>query len=444
MGEGSQRKNLPFFYGWVILGLSFLGLFATFGIRASFGAYVTSWEEEFVINRTAVTLISTLNLVIFALFQPIMGRMSDRFGVRPVLTISLVLVGSGLILSSMVQELWQLVFLYGVVAAIGLAGGSNVTATALVAHWFVEKRGLAMGLVLSGMAVGQLVVGPASILIIHNFDWRFALFVIGLIILLVVMPIILIFIRSKPEDMNLRPYGEKNEALTLPEDATHQNPEDATQQKQEQAPAGSMFAVFREPVFWILTIPYFICGFTDVGFIGTHFIPFAEGKGHSEVLIAVAFGTIAAFNIAGTIGTGYLSDRISRSKLLAVIYWIRAIMFILLVTVDNPSALFIFAVFYGLTEMASIAPTSSLCAHLFKNMSIGAVFGFVSVSHQLGAAFGALVPGAVFDLTGSYTLVFIVSVVALVGSGFMVLRVPDSQKYTAKPPANKETAEGQI
>ena len=158
MGKNSQRNNLPFFYGWVVLGLSFLSLFATFGIRASFGAYVTSWEEEFVITRTTVTFISMLSLVIYALCQPIMGRMADRFGARLTITISLLLVGGGLFLSSMAQELWQLAFLYGVVAAVGLAGSSNVTATALVAHWFVEKRGLAMGLILSGMAVGQLVV----------------------------------------------------------------------------------------------------------------------------------------------------------------------------------------------------------------------------------------------------------------------------------------------
>lgn len=427
MGKNSQRDNLPFFYGWVVLGLSFLSLFATFGIRASFGAYVTSWEEEFVITRTTVTFISMLSLVIYALCQPIMGRMADRFGARLTITISLLLVGGGLFLSSMAQELWQLAFLYGVVAAVGLAGSSNVTATALVTHWFVEKRGLAMGLALSGMAVGQLVVGPASILIIHNFNWRYALLLVGAIILLAVTPLCAIFIRSKPEDMNLRPYGEKEQAAPPATDEAQHN------QDQNQAPAGSMFAVFREPFFWYLTIPYFICGFTDMGFIGTHFIPFAEGKGYNEVVIAAAFGTIAAFNIAGTIGTGYLSDRISRPNLLAAIYWMRALMFILLVTSNNPYTLFIFAVFYGLTEMASIAPTSSLCAHLFKNMSIGAIFGFVSVSHQLGAALGALIPGTIFDLTGSYTAVFFVSVAVLVGSGLLVLRISDSSNYTAKP-----------
>lgn len=427
MGKNSQRNNLPFFYGWVVLGLGFLSLFATFGVRASFGAYVTSWEEEFVITRTTVTFISMLSLFIYAFFQPIMGRMADRFGSRLVITISLLLVGGGLLLSSMSRELWQLALLYGVVAAVGLAGSSNVTASALVAHWFVEKRGLAMGLILSGMAVGQLVVGPASILIIHNFDWRYALLLVGAIILLAVTPLCAIFIRSKPEDMNLRPYGEKKQASPpLADEAQHN-------QDQNQAPAGSMFAVFREPFFWYLTVPYFICGFTDLGFIGTHFIPFAEGKGYSEVVIAAAFGSIAAFNIAGTIGTGYLSDRISRSRLLAAIYWIRALMFILLVTSDNPYTLFIFAVFYGLTEMASIAPTSSLCAHLFRNMSIGAIFGFVSVSHQLGAAVGALVPGTIFDLTGSYTAVFFISIAALAGSGLLVLKISDSSNYTAKP-----------
>jgi len=418
-----RLKQLPFFYGWVVLGLSFLGLFATFGIRASFGAYVIPWEDEFAISRTTVTFISTLSLITYATFQPIAGRLSDRYGTRLVLAVSLLLAGTALILASMANQLWQLTFLYGIVASIGLAGASNVTATAIVAHWFVEKRGLAMGLVLSGMAVGQLVVTPVSLYLIANYNWRLSLFVISAIII-IILPICYLFVRSKPEDMGLQPYGEKHEAVTV----------QAVSSSNKKINSDSIFAVMKERVFWFLTIPYFICGFTDVGLIGTHFIPFAEGKSFSVIIIGTVVAIIATFNIVGTIGTGYLSDRLSRSKLLAMIYWIRGVMFILVITAENPVLLYVFAVLYGVTEMASIAPTSSLCAHLFKQYSIGAVFGFVSVSHQLGAALGSLVPGVLFDLTGSYSMVFVMSIILLWGSGLLVMMVSDTQKINVALP----------
>jgi len=315
------------------------------------------------------------------------------------------------------NQLWQLVLLYGIVASIGLAGASNVTASAIVTHWFVEKRGLAMGLVLSGMAVGQLVVTPVSLYLIANYDWRLSLLVISAIIL-IILPICYVFVRSKPEDVGLRPYGEKHIAVA----------EQASSSSKAEINNDSIFAVMKERAFWLLTIPYFICGFTDVGLIGTHFIPFAEGKNFSIIIIGAVIAIIATSNIVGTIDTGYLSDRLNRSKLLAMIYWIRGVMFILVLTAENPVVLYIFAVLYGVTEMASIAPTSSLCAHLFKQYSIGAVFGFVSVSHQLGAALGSLVPGVLYDLTGSYSSVFVISIILLLGSGLLVRLVSDTPK----------------
>ncbi|MFA7467994.1 MAG: MFS transporter [Desulfotomaculaceae bacterium] len=423
-----RLKQLPFFYGWVVLGLSFLGLFATFGIRASFGAYVIPWEQEFATSRTTVTFISTLSLITYAAFQPIAGKLSDRYGTRLILAVSLFLAGTALVLASVANQLWQLVLLYGIVASIGLAGASNVTASAIVAHWFVEKRGLAMGLVLSGMAVGQLVVTPVSLYLIANYDWRLSMFVISLIIL-IILPVCYMFVRSKPEDIGLRPYGEKDEAVA----------EQASSSSVGKINSDSIFAVMKERAFWLLTIPYFICGFTDVGLIGTHFIPFAEEKDFPIIIIGTVMAIIASFNIVGTIGTGYLSDRLNRSKLLATIYWIRGVMFILVITAESPAALYVFAVLYGATEMASIAPTSSLCAHLFKQYSIGAVFGFVSVSHQLGAAVGSLVPGVLYDLTGSYSIVFIMSIILLWGSGLLVRLVPDTPKISGESMAVRNT-----
>ncbi|MDY6825605.1 MAG: MFS transporter [Bacillota bacterium] len=419
--QAPQKEN-RLYYGWIVMGVSFVCLLATFGMRSAFGAYVASWEEEFLIGRTQVSLISVLSMVTFIIFQPVMGRMIDRYGSRLVLTVSIFMTGTGIILSSLSSSIWQLIILYSLIASIGMAGGSTVTVTAVVAQWFVKKRGTVMGLVLSGMSFGQFIMGPASVLLIDNFDWRFAMRVIGILILVIVTPLCFFLVRSKPQDMGLKPYGAVEDVRSEKKNKT-----EPVENVSGEILKGFGMSIFRNRIFWLLTIPYFVCGFTDVGLVSTHFIPFAEGKGYASFLIAAVFGTIAIFNIFGTVGAGFLSDKLNRAALLRFVYWLRAIIFILLITVfNNAVGLFLFAAIFGLTERATIAPTSSLCAHHFDDLSLGVVFGYVSISHHLGGALGSLIPGALFDITGSYNIAFILAVIMLLAGGLLVARVPDS------------------
>lgn len=410
------KKDPTFFYGWIVVAISFVCLCVSFGIRSAIGAFVASWEGAFLAGRSQVTLVSVLCYITFIVFQPAIGRATDRLGARFVLTASALLTGGGLLLSSLAGEFWQLIFTYGLIASIGMVGASPVTATTVVARWFEKRQGAVLGLVLSGMSVGQMVMGPLCIFLIDHYDWRFALSVLGLGILLV-GPLCYFFLKSRPEDMGLRPYGAEGE-----------NPGMEAGPALQRTAAASHFSVFRSRIFLCLAIPYFVCGFTDVGFVSTHFIPYAEGRGYSAALIAAAYGLIAAFNIAGTIGAGALSDRFNRARLLAAVYWLRAAIFLLLLTLlDNPAGLLLFAVIYGLTERATIAPTSSLCAHHFKEISVGMVFGYVSIAHHLGGTLGSYIPGFFYDLTGSYVISVIIMSVLLAGSGLMVSRVADGR-----------------
>ncbi|MCL6592507.1 MAG: MFS transporter [Alicyclobacillus sp.] len=422
----STRGPTKFFYGWVVLAVSFLGLFASLGIRVSFGAYVTSWQTDFSASRAVVTVISMVSLAVYGLCQPWTGRLNDRYGARWVLTISLLLIGLSLLAAAYATQIWQLVLLYGVVASVGFSGASNVTASAVIARWFVEKRGLAMGIALSGMALGELVVVPAALYLITLYNWRFSMLVLGLMVTLIFVPISYLFIRSKPADMGLLAYGQTGQTAAVTAPAT--------------SPRGSLFPVLlRDRVFWALTIPYFICGFTDTGLIATHLIPYAEGKGFAVSLIAATFSIIAVFNIFGTIGTGHLSDRVKRNRLLAGIYAGRGITLLLLLYAHTPLELLVFGVLYGATEMASIAPTSTLCAHCFQRYSTGTTFGYISVSHQIGSAVGAFLPGVFYDAFHSYTLVMLLSVAMLWAGALIVLQVQDTE-IKHRPPVAPEVS----
>jgi len=388
-------------------------------MRASFGAYITPWEYEFSVGRTTVTTISLLGFIIFAIGQPLAGKLNDHFGKNIVPTFGILVMGVCLILTSRATQMWHVFAMFGVGFSIGIAAAGHNVSAAILTQWFVEKRGMALGLMTSGMAIGMLVLVPANLFIIREVGWRTAMLVFGIIIIATVGPLYLFLLKSKPEDKAMKPYGFAA-AYESAKSADHND--DASKKEQKPLP---VMGILKTKGFWFLAIPYFICGVTDVGLITTHIIPMAEGRGIPDAIIALAVSLIAIANIAGTIGSGYLSDRFSRKRQLAFIYAFRAVTFVLLIFMQQHWLLLVFAVGYGAVEMASIAPTNSVAADLFRKYSTGTVLGMVALSHQLGGALGSWVPGIMYDITGSYTNVLMVSVVLLLGMAFMSLGIPE-------------------
>jgi len=222
-----------------------------------------------------------------------------------------------------------------------------------------------------------------------------------------------------PSEKGLKPYGYTESADDSPQ---------VSNEPQGRIKTLPVIRIFKHSAFWYLAIPYFLCGFTDVGIINTHLIPMVQEKGFPITSVAAAFSLISAANIGGTILTGHLSDITSRKRQLAVIYGFRAITYIFLITLQQPWLLLIFGVLYGAVEMASIAPTQSLTVSLFEGYSMGTILGVISVSHQLGGAIGSWIPGLIYDLTGSYNAVLIFSIFLLCGAALLVLRVPEPDR----------------
>jgi len=403
-------------YAWVVLAVLFMGGIVTFGMRASFSAYISPWEVDFSSSRTVVTTISVISFAVLAFAQPLVGRLNDVFGKSFVPSASVFLLGICLYLTSRATQIWQVFLLYGLGFSLASTGCSNVVAMVSVSNWFVKRRGFALGLVTSGQAVGQLILVPLNLLLIREFGWRNTMAALSIIIVIVVGPLFIFLMRSKPEEKGMKPYGYTEAG-------------DDTQVMGKENAAGKVslpvFAVLKQKTFWLLTIPYFACGFSDVGLIQTHLIPMSEGKGFPLEIIAIASGLIAALNIAGAIVTGYLSDKFSRKRQLGVIYLTRAVTFVFLISIQRPWLLLPFAVVYGAIEMASIAPTNSLVVQIYDKYSKGAILGLIAVSHQLGGAAGSWVPGLLYDLTGSYTIILVVSIAMLFGAGLLVQRIPE-------------------
>jgi MFS family permease len=279
-------------YAWVILLLTFIALLSAQGVRLSFGAFITPWENEFHTNRSVISLIAFVSYAVFGVSQPFIGKLIDRYGVRNVLSSNILLIGVTTICTFFVNHPWQLLILYGVMASIGFGGASNVVGSVAIANWFIKKRGFAIGLMSAGTATGQLLLVPFSLLLIEQFGWKYTVLILGSFLTVIVFPLIFLFIRTFPSEKGLYAYGETKEHKTV-------------ERKKKHEENISMVRLLQTKPFLFLLLPFFVCGVTTSGLIDTHLIPFAQVCGFSPTLTGTAVSLLAAFNILGTVLSGH-------------------------------------------------------------------------------------------------------------------------------------------
>lgn len=414
-------------YAWIILTLTFIALLSAQGVRLSFGAFITPWEEEFSTTRGVISLVAFISYLVFAFSQPFIGRLIDRYGVRSILSFSILLVGISTLLTFFVTSPWQLMLIYGILASIGFGGSSNVAGTIAISNWFVKKKGLALGLMSAGTAAGQLLLVPLSLILNAQFGWKTTVVILGCFLTFIIFPLLFLFIRTYPYEKNRKAYG----------DLTSQVHDEPLSKPQSKAVL-SIFQLLKKKEFLFLMIPFFVCGVTTTGLMDTHLIPFAQYCGFSPTITGVAVSLLAGFNIFGTVLSGYLADRWSCRYMLAFLYGTRALSIVLLLVIVHNTSLFgffisqshlliIFAISFGVVNFATVAPTVKLATDYFKNLSVGAVVGWLYLSHQLGSALGSFLPGILFDLTGAYDVSFIASIFLLIAAVIFSLLLPTTE-----------------
>ncbi|USK45265.1 MFS transporter [Cytobacillus oceanisediminis] len=416
-------KRLKVHYAWIILILTFLALLAAQGVRLSFGAFMAPWEHEFSANRSVISFIAFVSYIVFAISQPYVGRLIDKYGIRYILSCSILVIGFSTLLTFFTTNAVQLIIIYGVIASVGFGGASNVAGTMAVATWFADKKGMAMGLMSAGTAAGQLILVPLSLFLIDQLGWKTTVLVLGCFLIVFIFPLLLLFIRSNPADLHIEAYGARVS--------------DNEKGRQKEAPKGtlSIFQLLKRKEFLFLMLPFFVCGVTTTGLMDTHLIPFAQYCGFTPGVTGAAVSLLAGFNILGTVVSGFLADRWNCRRILAFLYGVRALTIVLLLIIVNDASLFgffvtqshlliLFAISFGIVNFATVAPTMKLAAEYFRHLSAGAVIGWIYLSHQLGSALGSFVPGVIFDLTGSYDSSFIASIILLVLASALSIMLP--------------------
>jgi len=388
-------RTRRFHPGWIVAAVAFLALVGAAGFRAAPSVLMLPLEEEFGWSRSELSVAVSVNLLLYGLTAPFAAALMNRFGIRRVTTVALLLVVAGSAFSIFATEPWMLWLTWGVLIGLGTGSMALVFAATVADRWFIKRRGLVVGVLTAGGATGQLAFLPFIAVLVENEGWRQASLLVASGAL-VVVPLVLIFMRNHPVDIGMTPYG-------APESYVYEPPPRGNAAKQA---IGTLVRASKVRTFWALIAGFAICGATTNGLIGTHFIPSAHDHGMDETTAAGLLAVVGIFDIVGTIASGWLTDRFNPRILLAVYYGFRGLgllvlPFLLSATVQPPIILFV--VIYGLDWVATVPPTVALCRELFgKDGPI--VFGWVFASHQIGAAIAAVVAGTVRDATGEYTL----------------------------------------
>lgn len=407
-------------YAWVILGVTFLCLLISAATRATPSILIVPLEQEFGWSRTTISLAISVNILLYGLIGPFAAGFINRYGPRRVMGTSAVLVGLGTLASITIKQPWQLFALWGVLVGVGTGIIALVLGATVVQRWFHTHRGLAIGMLTASSATGQLVFLPFLATLVVNHGWRSAVITMAALALCLA-PIVLLLMRDRPEDKGLEPLGQPwvTEAAGLRNGtaatvaATKGPPASAAAAPQNPfaAAISALMEASRSREFWILAGSFFICGASTNGLIGTHLVPACMDHGMPEVQAAGLLAVMGIFDLIGTTGSGWLSDRFDNRILLFAYYGLRgiALLYLPFGFVSEGHGLSVFAVFYGLDWIATVPPTVALARQAFGAEKTGFVFGWIMASHQIGAALAASFAGVIRTAEGSYDHAFLIA-----------------------------------
>jgi MFS family permease len=337
-----------------------------------------------------------LNLLLFGLMGPIVGRWMDRYGPRRVAIGAVSMLMLGALATTSMTAVWQLDLYWGLIVGMGAGGVAMVLVGSVVNRWFDARRGMITGMLGAASSTGQIIFVPLVAWLAVNVGWRVGVLTAVTLLACVVLPLLIFVFRNQPSDVGLRRYGEGV----------------APTGRAAQMPAGPdstpLRQVFRTPEFWWLATGLFVCGYTTNGLIGTHFISHAADHGIGEVTAAEVYGLMGGVNILGTIGAGMLADRVrNRNKLLVGFYAFRGLSLLYLPFIQDVGMLAIFAILYGLNWFGTAPVSQLITADVFGRRSVGTVYGFLFLGHQMGGSLAAMNGGFVHNWFGDYQIAFI-------------------------------------
>jgi MFS family permease len=381
------------YYGWTVLAVAFVTTGVTLGTHAAFGVLMVALVDALGWGRGMVAGAISLTALLWALSAAPLGALFDRWGAR-VFAGAALLAAVGLAVAAGAREPWQLYVGMGVLAGIGLTPLRANMQSVVVTNWFVRRRGLAVGIVASGVGLGVTVVAPLTQWVIDRAGWQAAFLVLAAAFGLGLAPLNAFVQRARPADCGLLPYGAV-----------------APRGGSGGAAAGpTVRAALREPRFWVLGVG-FVFGAIPLQFLLAHGVAYIVDRGFAPALAASVLGLSGLATAGAMVLWGYLVDRwggewVYTAGSLALM---ASIGVLLVVAPGREPLLYVYAALFALGFASRQGVMTSLAAMLLHGPSFGALMGILAANIALGSALGPFLGGWIFDHTGSYDLAFALS-----------------------------------
>lgn len=388
-------------YRSLVLFSCLLSTFVNGGLFYTFGIFFKPLAAEFLWSRGQLSLINTVFLLAYAPGAVILGRIADRYQPRGVMALAAVFIGLGLILCSR-SSAWNAFLLN--YALIGFGTGATLgIPTATVQRWFVRSRGLMVGIVAAGGGIGSLAFSLLTAHIINASGWRLGFFYLGGIMgLLLALSAALMF--HSPERKGLLPHGGEGRA-------------------KEPVEGGiSTGEALRRANFWSLTSLY-ILSFIPSFFLMVHLVPYATDRGISAVAAAGAIGMMGAFSTPGRLVMGHLADRLGWLRSLALTSFLCAFALLWLPFIGSSWALYLFVLIYGFCYGGLLPQLMGTMAYFFGTPSLSELLGYALGVSVIAGAFSPSLAGFIFDHTGSYLSIILLSVLSHAVAGMWAFRL---------------------
>jgi MFS family permease len=391
---------------WLVL-LATAGTFAlTMGVRQTMGLFLSAVNTSTGLGVASISLAFAFGQLWWGLTQPFAGAVADRIGTGRVILIGVLLVALGTIITPLMTSTAGLIFAIGVLAAGGAGmAGPSVLMAAVTRMVPPAKRGVATGVVNAGGSFGQFAMAPIAIALMAGVGWASAMQWLGVLILLA-LPAVLVL------------KGNSNLLAAQSAAASGTKPLTARQ---------AIGQALATPSYRYLSLGFLVCGF-HVAFLATHLPGVVAACGLPPEIGGWALGVIGLFNIVGSLAMGWAVGRWRMKSLLALLYATRGIaVLIFLLAPKTPAVMMVFAAVMGITFLSTVPPTAGLVAKMFGPANMAMLFGVVMLAHQVGGFMGAFLGGYVFQVTGSYDIVWYIDIALAAGAALVNLPIRESR-----------------
>ena len=402
---GVNRKPL-FFYGWVMVVISIIGMMLVYGTRHSFSVLFPPILGEFGWSRGSTALMLSLNILLYGLTAPIAGSLYDRWKPHRLILIGAILLGLATAGCAFARELWHFYLLFGVLMPVGSAFSGWPLLGPTLTNWFAKKRGMVIGLAQMGGGL-SFTYGIFVEFVISQVGWRHAYFVIAGIVIAVLVPLYLFFYRYRPGEKGLKPYGADDQRVAIELDAS------AAEGQKSVPHDWTLRKALRTYQLWFLVVTQSLYWGVGAYLVLGHQVKFAEDVGYSSTFAASIFALFGIFAVAGQLSAA-LSDWIGREKTgtIAVILTLGALTALLSVRdTSQPWLLYLYGIGFGYGAGLCAPTIYAGLADIFHGRHFGVLSGLLLAGFGIGGAIGPWLGGFIYDVTGSYTSAFIFAMV---------------------------------